>query len=110
MVLTSGKVRCAPWLVPALSGRGRKSRRLWSNRKAGFGDDAAQTMVSLSGLSATAATGVQSRVWPLQRRGLAWRARLLEFVAVPEQRAVVTGMALRRGSRYLMPLCRWTLL
>ena len=62
-------------MADALSGRDGKAGAL-VEPKSGFGDDAAQTMVSLSGLSVTAATGVQSRVWPLQRRGLAWRARL----------------------------------
>ncbi len=99
MVLTSGKVRCAPsspcsrrsgrcaWLraavllsspalrtmADALSGRDGKAGVL-AEPKSGFGDDAARMMVFLSGLSVTAATGVQSRVCLVQRRGLAWRA------------------------------------
>ena len=68
-------------MADALSGRDGKAGAL-VEPKSGFGDDAAQTMVSLSGLSVTAATGVQS-VWPLQRRiGVA--RPFVEFVAVPE--------------------------
>ena len=100
MVLTSVKVRCAPsspcsrvetlcaWLraavllsspslramADALSGRDRKAGAL-TEPESRIGEAAAWITVSRSGLSVTAATGVQSRVPPLQRRGLDWRAR-----------------------------------
>jgi hypothetical protein len=99
MVLTAGKVRCAPsspcsrrsgrcaWLraavllsspalrpmADALTGRDGKAGALAEPESWVWVADAWITM-SRSGLSVTAVTGVQSRVWPLQRRGLAWRA------------------------------------
>ena len=98
MVLTSGKVGCAPsspcsrrsgrcaWLraavllsspslratADALSGRDRKAGAL-AEPESWVRDAAARITVSRSGLSVTAATGVQSRVAPLQRCGLARR-------------------------------------
>ena len=53
---------------------GRESRRVGRTGKL-VGEAAAWIAVSRSGLSVTAAIGVQSRVAPLQRRGLDWRAR-----------------------------------
>jgi len=95
MGLTSGKVRCAPsspcsrrsgrcaWLraavllsspalramADALSGRDRKAGAL-AEPESWFREAAAWIAVFRSGLSVTVATGVQSRVAPLQRRGL----------------------------------------
>jgi len=100
MVLTSGKVGCAPsspcsrrngrcaWLwvavllsspalramTDALSGRDGKAGVL-AEPESWVRVAAAWIVVSFSGLRVTDATGLQSRVWPLQRRGLAWRAR-----------------------------------
>ena len=100
MVLTSGKVRCAPfspcsrrsgrcaWLraavllsspalramADAVSGRDRKAGA-WAEPESWFRGEAVRITLSRSGLSVTAATGVKSRVWPLQRGGLNWRAR-----------------------------------
>ena len=99
MALTSAKVRCAPsspcsrrsrrcaWfraavllsspalrgMADTLSGRDGKAGAL-TEPESWFGE-AAWIAEFRSGLRVTAATGVQSRVWPLQRRGLAWRAR-----------------------------------
>jgi hypothetical protein len=57
----------------ALPGRDRKAGAP-IEPESRFSDKAACLTVSRSGLSVTDVTGVQSRVWPLQRRGLAWRA------------------------------------
>ena len=42
-------------------------------------------------------TGVQLRVSPLQRLGLAWACPLVEFVAAGQKCTILTGVALCRG-------------
>ena len=61
-------------MADAVSGRDRKAGAL-AEPESWLRGEAVWMTLSRSGLSVTAATGVQSRVWPLQRRGLDWRAR-----------------------------------